>query len=186
MEQADLAAAQATTLLVIGLVVLVAVRIVEGFYANLAYEKRYLEWRGNPLVASGLDWKNAIFGTVLWLGIVPLTLYRFTVKGDPAGAIIAQASGARATSSCSEPGVEHHVRDAARIGVAQGREPGPDELPDRALISHRVAAAIPAGARRGGSPGRFSRGCEPHGLQSKGFRGHVPARRESPGRPRYG
>jgi len=104
MEQADLAAAQATTLLVIGLVVLVAVRIVEGFYANLAYEKRYLEWRGNPLVASGLDWKNAIFGTVLWLGIVPLTLYRFTVKGDPAGAIIAQASGARATSSCSEPG----------------------------------------------------------------------------------
>jgi len=104
MEQADLAAAQATTLLVIGLVVLVAVRIVEGFYANLAYEKRYLEWRGNPLVASGFDWKNAIFSTVLWLGIVPLTLYRFTVKGDPAGAIIAQASGARATSSCSEPG----------------------------------------------------------------------------------
>ena len=80
MEQAELAAAEATTLLVIGLVVLAAVRIVEGFYANLAYEKRYLEWRGNPLVASGLDWKNAAFGAVLWLGIVPLTLYRFTVS----------------------------------------------------------------------------------------------------------
>ena len=80
MEQAELAAAEATTLLIIGLVVLVAVRIVEGFYANLAYEKRYLEWRGNPLVASGLNWQTAAFGAVLWLGIVPLTLYRFTVS----------------------------------------------------------------------------------------------------------
>ena len=80
MEQAELAAAEATTLLVIGLVVLVAVRVVEGFYANLAYEKRYLEWRGNPLVASGLNWQVAAFGGLLWLGIVPLTLYRFTVS----------------------------------------------------------------------------------------------------------
>ena len=80
MEQAELAAAEATTLLIIGLVVLVAVRIVEGFYANLAYEKRYLEWRGNPLVASGLNWQVAAFGGLLWLGIVPLTLYRFTVS----------------------------------------------------------------------------------------------------------
>ena len=80
MEQAELAAAEATTLLVIGLVVLVAVRIVEGFYANLAYEKRYLEWRGNPLVASGLNWQIAAFGGLLWLAIVPLTLYRFTVS----------------------------------------------------------------------------------------------------------
>ena len=80
MEQADLAAAQATTLLVIGLVVLAALRIVEGYYANLAYEKRYLEWRGNPLVASGLSWQTAAFGGLLWLAIVPLTLYRFTVS----------------------------------------------------------------------------------------------------------
>ena len=39
MEQAELAAAEATTLLVIGLVALVALRIVQGFYANLAYER---------------------------------------------------------------------------------------------------------------------------------------------------
>ena len=67
-------------MLVIGLVVLIAVRIVEGFYANLAYERRYLEWRGDPLVTSGLNWHIAAFGVVLWLGIVPLTLYRFTVS----------------------------------------------------------------------------------------------------------
>ena len=80
VEQAGLAAAESTTLLVIGLVVLVVVRVVEGYYANLAYEKRYLEWRGNPLVASGLNWQIAAFGGLLWLGIVPLTLYRFTVS----------------------------------------------------------------------------------------------------------
>ena len=80
VEQAELAASEATGLLVIGLVVLVALRIVEGFYANLSYEKRYLEWRGNPLVASGLNWQVAAFGGLLWLAIVPLTLYRFTVS----------------------------------------------------------------------------------------------------------
>ena len=80
MEQAELAAAEATTLLVIGLVALVALRIVQGFYANLAYEKRYLAWRGDPVVASGLNWRVAASGAVLWLAIVPLTLYRFTVS----------------------------------------------------------------------------------------------------------
>ena len=79
-EQAELAAAQATELLVIGLAAFVAVRVVQGFYANIAYEKRYLEWRGDPLVASGLNWPVAAFGAVLWLAIVPLTLYRFTVS----------------------------------------------------------------------------------------------------------
>ena len=67
-------------MLVIGLVALIALRAVEGFYANLAYEKRYLAWRGDPLVASGLNWQVAAFGAVLWLAIVPLTLYRFTVS----------------------------------------------------------------------------------------------------------
>ncbi len=80
VEQAELAAAQATELLVIGLVLFAAFRIIQGFYANLAYEKRYLEWRGNPLVASGLNWQVAAFGALLWLAIVPLTLYRFTVS----------------------------------------------------------------------------------------------------------
>ncbi len=79
-EQADAAAAGATKLLVIGLVVLLVLRVVQGFYANLAYEKRYLAWRADPLVPSGLSWPTAAFGAALWLAIVPLTLYRFTVS----------------------------------------------------------------------------------------------------------
>ncbi len=79
-EQAELAAAGATKLLIIGLAVFVVLRVVQGFYANLMYEKRYLAWRADPLVASGLNWTTAAFGAVLWLAIVPLTLYRFTVS----------------------------------------------------------------------------------------------------------
>ncbi len=79
-EQAEAAAADATKLLVIGLVVLLILRIVQGFYANLAYEKRYLAWRADPLIPSGFSWTTAAFGVLLWLAIVPLTLYRFTVS----------------------------------------------------------------------------------------------------------
>ena len=78
-EQAELAAAGATKLLVIGLTVFIILRIVQGFYANITYEKRYLVWRGNPLIPSGFSWNTAAFGGLLWLAIVPLTLYRFTV-----------------------------------------------------------------------------------------------------------
>ena len=78
--QAEEAAAGATDLLIIGLVLFVVLRIVQGFYANLTYEKRYLAWRANPTIASGLNWNTAAFGAALWLGIVPLTLYRFTVS----------------------------------------------------------------------------------------------------------
>ncbi len=79
-EQAELAAAGATKLLIIGLVIFIVLRIVQGFYANIAYEKRYLAWRADPLIPSGLNWNTAAFGGFLWLLIVPLTLYRFTVS----------------------------------------------------------------------------------------------------------
>jgi len=80
MDQAEQAAAGATDLLLIGLGLFIVLRIVQGVYANLAYEKRYLAWRADPLLPSGLNWSTAAFGAVLWLAIVPLTLYRFTVS----------------------------------------------------------------------------------------------------------
>ncbi|NKB77565.1 MAG: ABC transporter permease subunit [Gammaproteobacteria bacterium] len=78
-EEATAAAADATFYLVIGLVLLVVLRIVQGFYANLRYEKQYLEWRADSRVAFGFNWKWVAFGVVLWLAIVPLTIYRFTI-----------------------------------------------------------------------------------------------------------
>jgi glycine betaine/proline transport system permease protein len=78
-ERADAAAAEGLTILLVGLGLLLAVKLVEGFYANYAYEKQYLRWRANPDVPSGTSWSAAAFGGLLMLAIWPLTLYRFTV-----------------------------------------------------------------------------------------------------------
>ena len=84
-EEAVLAAQGATTILLVGLVFLVGLRLIQGFYANVRYEKQYLRWRTNPSrTAAGVSWLRAGLGGLLWLAIVPLTLYRFTVgKIDP-------------------------------------------------------------------------------------------------------
>ncbi len=81
-EKAELAANEATTILLTGLALLVIVKIIEGLYANFAYEKQYLRWRAIPTVQSGVSRPSAIFGGLLLLAIWPLTLFRFTVA-DP-------------------------------------------------------------------------------------------------------
>ncbi|MEM7289899.1 MAG: proline/glycine betaine ABC transporter permease [Pseudomonadota bacterium] len=82
-EQAAEAATEGTTIFLVGLVLLVLVKLLEGFYANVAYEKQYLKWRANPSgTQSGIKKPNIIFGAVLLVAIWPLTLFRFTVA-DP-------------------------------------------------------------------------------------------------------
>ena len=84
-EEAAIAAQGATAILLIGLALLIGLRLIQGFYANIRYEKQYLNWRANPAkTAAGVSWVRAGLGGLLWLAIVPLTLYRFTVgKIDP-------------------------------------------------------------------------------------------------------
>ena len=48
LAAADTAAAQATSILLTELIVFAAVKLLEGFYANIAYERQYLAWRPNP------------------------------------------------------------------------------------------------------------------------------------------
>ena len=65
--------------LLVGLGLLVAFKLLEGLYANITYEKQYLRWRADrerPPVSAG---RTAAFGALLLLGIWPLTVYRFTV-----------------------------------------------------------------------------------------------------------
>ncbi len=77
------AATEATTILIGAIILLVVVKVLEGFYANIAYEKQYLKWRANQsAVQSGVNNGSAIFGAVLMVAIWPLTLFRFTVA-DP-------------------------------------------------------------------------------------------------------
>lgn len=54
--------------------------MIEGFYANITYEKQYLTWRANSkAVQAGPNNGSAIFGAVLLAAIWPLTLFRFTI-----------------------------------------------------------------------------------------------------------
>jgi glycine betaine/proline transport system permease protein len=79
-EEAAAAAEGATTFLIVGIVLFIALRVFQGFYANIRYEEQYLTWRAeHDSKMVGLDWIRAAFGLILWLAIVPLTLYRFTV-----------------------------------------------------------------------------------------------------------
>ncbi|MGI9483616.1 MAG: ABC transporter permease [Hyphomicrobiales bacterium] len=91
-EQADLAATESTTILMVGLALLVLVKLTEGFYANVAYEKQYLKWRANPNVQSGVSQASAAFGAFLLVAIWPLTLFRFTVA-DPDAKLAAWTNG---------------------------------------------------------------------------------------------
>ena len=78
--EAEQAVAGATTLLVVGLVLFLAIRIAAGFLANPTYEKQFTRWRLDKAVPSGLTLGNALFGALLGLMMYPLTLYRFTAS----------------------------------------------------------------------------------------------------------
>ena len=85
IEEAAAASSGATTFLIVGIILLAILRITQGYYANIRYEKQYLTWRAEPQTLSGFNWSWAGFSGVLWLAIVPLTLYKFTVgKISPA------------------------------------------------------------------------------------------------------
>jgi glycine betaine/proline transport system permease protein len=91
-EKAEIAAGEATTIMLTGLGLLILVKLVEGLYANFAYEKQYLRWRATPSVQSGVSRGSAAFGAFLLLAIWPLTLFRFTVS-DPDSKLSAITNG---------------------------------------------------------------------------------------------
>jgi len=91
-EKAAEAATEGTTILITGLVLLVLVKLLEGFYANIAYEKQYLKWRADPNTQSGTSRRSAVFGAILMIAIWPLTLFRFTVA-DPDAKLSALTGG---------------------------------------------------------------------------------------------
>ena len=65
--------------LFVGIIFFILLRVFQGFYANVRYEKQYLTWRAeHDNSTTGLNWNRALFSVILWLAIVPLTLYRFT------------------------------------------------------------------------------------------------------------
>ena len=80
-------------MLLTGLVLLIVIKLVEGLYANVAYEKQYLRGRANPAsVSSGTSRSGLWFGGLMLVAIWPLTLFRFTVS-DADGKLAALTGG---------------------------------------------------------------------------------------------
>ncbi len=64
---------------IFGVILLIFVKIVEGFYANVAYEKKYRHWLAFPdKYKKGVSWAHFIMGFFLTFFIAPLTIFRFT------------------------------------------------------------------------------------------------------------
>jgi glycine betaine/proline transport system permease protein len=77
---ADAANAEGLTILLAGIGLLVLLKLIQGVYGNLAYERQYSQWRIEPTrVESGVKTRNVVLGVVLTLLIAPLTIYKFTV-----------------------------------------------------------------------------------------------------------
>ena len=80
---ADAAAALAPTLLVAGLVLILLVKGAQGVLANWALERRFMRWRSERTLASGLRPRELLGAGALMLSMYPLTLYRFTIADVP-------------------------------------------------------------------------------------------------------
>lgn len=81
-ETAEAAAGDAQMILLGGLALLLVLRLIQGFWGTIAYERQYSRWRIDPqAVPSGRPLKNLVLGLALGLIIIPLTVYRFTVEG---------------------------------------------------------------------------------------------------------
>ena len=88
LAAAEQAAAGATTVLIVGLLLVAAAVLAQGFLANPAYEKKYGRWRIDATQGGGIRMRDTIFGIAMILLMYPLTLYRFTVS-KPAEVIAA-------------------------------------------------------------------------------------------------
>ena len=83
MERVEQAQAEATGIMVTGIILLLVLKAVQGLYANTVYEKQYSRWRIDPdSIESGRSVRNAIVGVVLTAAIAPLIIYRFTVNAS--------------------------------------------------------------------------------------------------------
>lgn len=81
MEQSVAASADALSIMIFGIGLLVFFKLVQGFFGNMVYERQYSRWRIDPSgTESGRSAKNIVLGVVLVFSIAPLIIYRFTVN----------------------------------------------------------------------------------------------------------
>jgi glycine betaine/proline transport system permease protein len=96
LEAATAANSASLTILSIGLFLMIAIKVVEGFYANSAYEAQYLRWKSGQREQSGISRISFLFGLFGVLATWPLTLICFTVT-DPDSFLIHISGGISVT-----------------------------------------------------------------------------------------
>ncbi len=80
LASGEAANAEGFMIMLVGLAFLVLLKLVQGVYGNMVYEKQYSRWRIEPeRVESGVRQRNLVLGVALALLIGPLTIYKFTV-----------------------------------------------------------------------------------------------------------
>lgn len=115
-DAAAAAAADATTVLLIGVGLFVGLRIIQGIGANLFYEQQYSRWRINPQqTESGVRWRNLVLGLLLFTAIAPLTVYKFTAAGAPE--ILSEFPSQRQHFSTVAGWIERRIDAAAVAGA---------------------------------------------------------------------
>lgn len=85
LAQAQDAQSEAFGIMLTGLILLLAIKLVQGAYADQVYEKQYSRWRIDPEgTESGRSTRNTVMGLVLAALIGPLIVYKFTVNASMA------------------------------------------------------------------------------------------------------
>lgn len=81
MEQAAAAQGEAFGILMVGVFLLLALKLIQGFSANSMYERQYSNWRIAPKdTENGRKLKNVFLGVVMVALTGPLVIYKFTVN----------------------------------------------------------------------------------------------------------
>tara|TARA_B110001450_G_scaffold123022_1_gene115919 strand:+ start:2808 stop:4397 length:1590 start_codon:yes stop_codon:yes gene_type:complete len=81
LEQAAAAQGEAFGIMLTGIILLLVFKLLQGIYANTAYEKQYSDWRIDAeSTESGRKLQNVILGMILTALTGPLIIYKFTVS----------------------------------------------------------------------------------------------------------
>ncbi|WP_272010642.1 ABC transporter permease [Roseovarius sp. ZX-A-9] len=116
LEAAVAASADATTILLFGIMLFLGLRIVQGGSANIIYEKQYSRWRIDPQhTESGIRPRNLILGVLLFAAISPLTIYKFAVANPPK--LLSEFPAQRSHFSAVATWIEARIDAAAMAGA---------------------------------------------------------------------
>jgi glycine betaine/proline transport system permease protein len=81
LDQAVAAQGEAFGIMLTGVILLIIFKLMQGLYANVAYEKQYSAWRIAPQrTEHGRKTQNVVLGMVLTALTGPLIVYKFTIN----------------------------------------------------------------------------------------------------------